>query len=231
MARINDTLAVIATSVGKAQPPTLLTIAPELRNTIYEFVFAVDAGPVKLLEASPPEKALLQVCKQTLNEAAGLYVAAFRSYWQGTTFTIHRTPEIFTSACHVNFNMQDIVQINTLLSITNGNSHGDNLEVLQRGLSRLSISARADSVCTFRHSHNMTWLFMTVDGSPVDTGNGVLVELRYQHGSSYYYPSRATEVDDFPAERQLTLQQLQVILGRKLLLKHEEAMADEESEV
>ncbi|KAK4950923.1 hypothetical protein LTR10_010916 [Elasticomyces elasticus] len=219
MARINDTLAVIATtSVGKAHPPTLLTIAPELRNSIYELVFAADVGPVKLLEASPPEKALLQVCKQTLNEAAGLYVAAFRSYWQGTTFTIHRTPEIFTSACHVNFNMQDVSHIRTLLSITYCNDIGKNFEVLQRGLSRLSTSARANSVCTFRHLHNIAWLLMTVDGNAVDTSNGESIELKYQHGSSYYTP-RSDEGQGFPAKRKLTLRQLEVALGRKLLLK------------
>ncbi|KAK4895288.1 hypothetical protein LTR27_006631 [Elasticomyces elasticus] len=101
MAQTIGTAAAKATAfVGKAQPPTLLTIAAELRNSIYELVFTADAGPVKLLEALPPEKALLQVCKQTQDEAAGLYVAAFRNYWRNTTSVMRHTAEVVsTSAC------------------------------------------------------------------------------------------------------------------------------------
>ncbi|KAK5744148.1 hypothetical protein LTR17_002178 [Elasticomyces elasticus] len=230
MAHINDTLAVIATtSVGMAQPPTLLTIAPELRNTIYELVFTADAGPVKLLEASPPEKALLQVCRQTLDEAAGLYVAAFRSYWRGTTFTIRRTDEVVTTACRVNFDMEDIKQIGSLLSTADSGMRY--FPVLQSALSRLWLSAERDSVCTFRHLENASWRLVTIDGNAVDTSNGVLVELENGHGQSYYAP-RSKAIEGFPAKRKLTLQQLQVILGRTLLLKGEETTtSDGQSEV
>ncbi|KAK5719217.1 hypothetical protein LTR15_007740 [Elasticomyces elasticus] len=219
MACINDTLAVIAiTSVGKAQPLTLLTIAPELRNTIYELVFAADAGPVKLLEASPPEKALLQVCKQTLNEAAGLYVAAFRSYWQGTTFTIHCTTGSVNIALHrVKFNMQDVKQIRTLLSTMDGSNFPVWFYNMRGHFSRLSIPAKVTSIFTFRHFRDTKWLLVMVDGVAVDTSHGGIMRLNDVYGPSYTTFSKAG--DAYPVERMLTLQQLQVTSGRKLLLK------------
>ncbi|KAK5678576.1 hypothetical protein LTS10_009020 [Elasticomyces elasticus] len=225
MAQTIGTAAAKATIfAGKAQPPTLLTIAPELRNSIYELVFAADAGPVKLLEASPPEKALLQVCRKTQDEAAGLYVAAFRSYWRNTIFTIRRGPEIVTPPYRVNFGMQDVKQVRTLLSIADGNNLEGDFPILQGHVSRLFMVARADSVCTLRHFENACWRLVTVDENAVNTSDGVLIELNDEHGPSFY-SFRSKALREFPVERQLTLRQLEVALGRKLVLKDEEATA------
>ncbi|KAK5737824.1 hypothetical protein LTR17_006472 [Elasticomyces elasticus] len=217
---IGTAAAKATTSVGKVQPPTLLTIAPELRNSIYELVFAADAGPVKLLEASPPEKALLEVCKQTQDEAAGLYVAAFRTYWRNTTFTIRRGPAIVTRPYRVNFGMQDVEQVRTLLSSTDGNNLKGDFPILQRAVAWLSMVARADSVCTFRHFKGVKWRLVTVDGNAVNTSDGVLAELNDEHGPSFY-SFRSKTIREFPAERELTLRQLEVAVGRKLVLKDE----------
>ncbi|KAK4950927.1 hypothetical protein LTR10_010920 [Elasticomyces elasticus] len=57
---------IVAAVQSNTQRPGLLTIANELRNTIYELVFASDATePVHLLTAIPPSKALVLASRQT----------------------------------------------------------------------------------------------------------------------------------------------------------------------
>ncbi|KAK5692252.1 hypothetical protein LTR17_025438 [Elasticomyces elasticus] len=86
-------MAVSTTATAETQnaPETsgLLTIAAELRNKIYELVFANDSTePVYLVTARPPSKALVLVSRQTYEEAKQMYNKAYREYWSFTTFYI-----------------------------------------------------------------------------------------------------------------------------------------------
>ncbi|KAK4950924.1 hypothetical protein LTR10_010917 [Elasticomyces elasticus] len=70
------------------QTAKLLTIAPELRNNIYELVFTPKTGPVDVRHVKPPSAALVKTCRQACKEALQLYLSSKRRYWQDTTFII-----------------------------------------------------------------------------------------------------------------------------------------------
>ncbi|KAK5737819.1 hypothetical protein LTR17_006467 [Elasticomyces elasticus] len=74
---------------NEPETPGLLTIAAELRNTIYELAFTSDGTePVHLFTANPRNKAITLVCRQTNNEAKQMYVKAYREYWAHSTFYV-----------------------------------------------------------------------------------------------------------------------------------------------
>ncbi|KAK5695894.1 hypothetical protein LTR97_008314 [Elasticomyces elasticus] len=64
--------------------PGLLTIARELRNSIYDLVFTADdvQPPINLLTATPPSGAIILVCTQTAAEAQQMFRSYSDSYWQ-----------------------------------------------------------------------------------------------------------------------------------------------------
>ena len=61
----------------------------EIRNGIYELVFQVSSDTVNLLEAHPPEKAILLTCRKIHEETKLMYRGAYRKYWTDTRFTLH----------------------------------------------------------------------------------------------------------------------------------------------
>ncbi|KAK5731713.1 hypothetical protein LTR17_011184 [Elasticomyces elasticus] len=73
--------------------PKLLTMPPEMRNRIYELVFATKPEEADLLNPMPPTKQLLLACAQIYHEARGLYNTARRSYWRETHFTVCKPSE------------------------------------------------------------------------------------------------------------------------------------------
>ncbi|KAK5719212.1 hypothetical protein LTR15_007735 [Elasticomyces elasticus] len=79
----------MAETQNASETPGLLTIAAELRNKIYELVFASDdTEVVYLLTARPPSKALVLVSRQTYEEAKQMYNKVYQEYWSLTTFYI-----------------------------------------------------------------------------------------------------------------------------------------------
>lgn len=83
----------------------LLTIAPELRNKIYELAFTGDDASGKMVdpfEASPPSKNLLLACRQTYEEARGIQRTAYRAYWSTTRFLVDNV-----IPCRENLNFTD----------------------------------------------------------------------------------------------------------------------------
>lgn len=75
---------------GTAEPCHLLSLSPELRNSIYEFAFTTNrpdvSGCVELADALGPAKDLLLTCRQIYDEAAGLQKRAHCRYWTETHF-------------------------------------------------------------------------------------------------------------------------------------------------
>lgn len=61
----------------------------ELRNGIYELAFETrrkDGNPTNLRRPKPPSKALLLSCRQVHQEARGLYLEAYKRYWEEGPF-------------------------------------------------------------------------------------------------------------------------------------------------
>lgn len=74
------------------RPCTLFSIPPELREQIYLFVFSPstdDAQPIDVLEAEPPNSAVLRACKQLNAEARHFYRVAYRDYWTSSSFILN----------------------------------------------------------------------------------------------------------------------------------------------
>lgn len=71
----------------------------EIRNMIYQLALTTDDTDneerdyIDLLDAHPPTKSLLLVCRGMNNEARGLYKAAYRAYWSKNSFIAHRALE------------------------------------------------------------------------------------------------------------------------------------------
>lgn len=73
------------------------SIPAEMRNRIYDLVFAPDDPDAegwyedpetRLEEARPPSKAMLLACRQVYNKAKYMYRAAYRLYWTSTRFYV-----------------------------------------------------------------------------------------------------------------------------------------------
>ena len=63
----------------------LLDSPPEVRNRIYDYLFAIEPT-ADLLTVTPPEKALIVTCRQIYEEAKHMYRVRFRAFWMDTTF-------------------------------------------------------------------------------------------------------------------------------------------------
>ncbi|TKA33316.1 hypothetical protein B0A50_00869 [Salinomyces thailandicus] len=75
----------------RSSPAHLLNITPELRNHIYDLVFAPDSEAnteIDLLHAHAPAKDLLLTCTQIHNEAVQLHKRAHQQYWSTSTFKL-----------------------------------------------------------------------------------------------------------------------------------------------
>ncbi|KAH9842121.1 hypothetical protein Tdes44962_MAKER07673 [Teratosphaeria destructans] len=68
----------------------LVTIAPELRNLIYDYTFTSDDDPnaTSLLDAKPPTDELTRTCCQIHDEANGIFRRAQKQYWTLSAFMI-----------------------------------------------------------------------------------------------------------------------------------------------
>lgn len=77
-------------NIYRAQPQLgcrLLSLAPELRNRIYELAFdELSDGPVDLLNTKPPSRPLLLTCRAIHAEAGPIYKHAYRQYWSTNHF-------------------------------------------------------------------------------------------------------------------------------------------------
>ena len=79
-------------NIHPAQPQTgcrLLSLAPELRNSIYELVFDESSdSPVDLRKTKPPSKALLLTCRAIHAQTTLVYRLAYRQYWSTNSFEL-----------------------------------------------------------------------------------------------------------------------------------------------
>ncbi|KAK4950922.1 hypothetical protein LTR10_010915 [Elasticomyces elasticus] len=167
-----------ATAPPTQQTPKLLTIAAELRNSIYELVFTKPPGPTDLLSATRPPDDLRLVCRQTYHEARGLWLAANRNYWPNTTFTITKKaipPHQLQTPLHLSLTPQDLSRIRTIL-FTARVVHFDNLRKL---FTRHSIASQNDHLVTFEHDVGTKgqWRLTVLNGGDFKD-SGVAVYMR-----------------------------------------------------
>jgi len=154
------------------QTSRLLTLIPELRNQIYEQAFAVPQTSVDLMKASPPSKALLLVCRQTYQEAKGLYNEAYRRYWNETDFFLGSKARAHGArmAC----TQTELSQISHL-RITSSAPVGQLDYRLGLGGELLEVLS-ARYVLTLRRAAKGKWICEKVDGvpwNPSEMVNGV----------------------------------------------------------
>ncbi|SMR55639.1 unnamed protein product [Zymoseptoria tritici ST99CH_1E4] len=79
-------------SNGDPRPSLLLELCPELRLTIWEYVYTADIdndGTVDLLTARHPTTSLLLVCKSINAEAKKIHSNLTTSYWRDTHFAVN----------------------------------------------------------------------------------------------------------------------------------------------
>ncbi|KAK3617671.1 hypothetical protein LTR56_025138 [Elasticomyces elasticus] len=95
------------------QPCRLLTVAPEIRNKIYELaLYDNNEGLVDLLSAASPSKNFLLSCHQVYEEAKGIHAEAYRRYWRETRFVLRANDG--SASWHgisVDFTEHDLAQI------------------------------------------------------------------------------------------------------------------------
>ncbi|KAK5719267.1 hypothetical protein LTR15_007790 [Elasticomyces elasticus] len=83
--------SAMETDDAAEQQCALLSLSPEMRNKIYELAFTSNAPEVDSFKPAPPTKALLLSCKKVWQEAKGLHKAAYRTYYESTTFVIEHS--------------------------------------------------------------------------------------------------------------------------------------------
>ena len=70
----------------------LFALPAELRNTIYDLVFAAKSNDprfeLKHAHTSAPEKRPLLACRRLYNEAKGIYKSSASTHWSAITFTL-----------------------------------------------------------------------------------------------------------------------------------------------
>ncbi|KAK5695899.1 hypothetical protein LTR97_008319 [Elasticomyces elasticus] len=226
MADSSDSAVSPTPDVGSAPPivqtSKLLTIAAELRNTIYELVFTKPPGPTNLLTATPPSSDILSVCKQTRREAHGLWVTANRDYWPNTTFTITKKaipPHQLQTPLHLSLTPQDLSRIRTIL-FTARVVHFDNLRKL---FTRHSIASQNDHLVTFEHDVGTKgqWRLTVLDGGDFkDSGAAV-----YMRDLPMFVDFRLIRMNSegkplgwVPHTDPVTVKNLSSLMGREVVL-------------
>ncbi|KAK5737822.1 hypothetical protein LTR17_006470 [Elasticomyces elasticus] len=166
----------------------LLSIAPELRNTIYEMVFWPTSFRERtdLLTATPPSKEIRLTCRRVNEEARGLYHTAYRSYWTETSFSISFPIERpWPSSVFANFTARDLARVRFVhftakckalaISVDSSYSH-----LLEWGCA-------PEQICDFElHEGSPTrWVLQSVDGERT-TGSSQSVVLKVSGPYSQY---------------------------------------------
>lgn len=67
--------------IPSSRPCRLLSLAPELRNEIYELAFTCNDAKIDLPTAAPPSSALLRCCRQIHCEAEQIFQDSVRQYY------------------------------------------------------------------------------------------------------------------------------------------------------
>ncbi|KAK5737825.1 hypothetical protein LTR17_006473 [Elasticomyces elasticus] len=218
-----------ATAPPIVQTSKLLTIAPELRNSIYELVFTKHPGPTDLLTATPPSSDLLSVCKQTRSEAHGLWVTANRDYWPNTTFTITTkltTIEDLYDTVRVCFTPQDLASIRTLLFTTTIHK----LKDFEDFVARAAIPYRSSDRVIFEYvaGRQARWLMLNQEGKALGTDVHVAMNMGmedWEWAPSFQLVKIAKPTKAKPASsKNVSPKELYLLLDRKLIFPLESEM-------
>ena len=91
----------------------LKRLSPELRNRIYDLVFATEET-ADLLTAKPPQGALLETCRQLYTEAHLVHKESCRKFWEETQFYVHCVEKTDAEPGYIDTTQQAIVFLETM---------------------------------------------------------------------------------------------------------------------
>ncbi|KAK5737823.1 hypothetical protein LTR17_006471 [Elasticomyces elasticus] len=198
------------------QTAKLLTIAPELRNSIYELVFTPKTGPFDIRYVEPPRAALVGTCRQARKEALQLYLCSNRRYWQETTFMIATKPSPWLLAV-MDFTLSDLQSMRNL-----------RFKITAQDLSRrfdATVSASryaANVIYTFEQHAVGQWFCCEIRGvvAPAGIGHPML----YDDGAGWVAASDAAPWVAAKASQHKVFQplgkaELSALLGREVKLR------------
>ncbi|KAK5744147.1 hypothetical protein LTR17_002177 [Elasticomyces elasticus] len=109
----------MSTALDSADKPSavqtskLLNIAAELRNNIYELVFALKTGPVDVRYVELPSAALVETCRQARKETLQMYRFSKECYLRETTFILTSRPSPGFDGI-MNFTLRDLQSMRSL---------------------------------------------------------------------------------------------------------------------
>ncbi|KAK5719215.1 hypothetical protein LTR15_007738 [Elasticomyces elasticus] len=202
----------------------LLSIAPELRNTIYEMVFwpASFRERTDLLTATPPSKEIRLTCRRVNEEARGLYYTAYRSYWTETSFSISFPVERpWTSSVFANFTARDLARVRFVhftakckaLAISVDSSYSPLLEW----------GCEPEQICDFELQEGSPnrWVLKSVDGERT-TGNSQSVVLKVSGPYSQYSVVATNELARWQTgNTTLKVLELDILISQRVHLKED----------
>ncbi|KAK5744149.1 hypothetical protein LTR17_002179 [Elasticomyces elasticus] len=201
------------------QTSKLLSVAPELRNFIYELVFTKPSGPIDLLTATRPPDDLRLVCRQTNHEARGLWLAANREYWPNITFTITKKAVAWNEQyipLRVRFTAHDLASIRTIRFTCKA------VPAIQFTPFFITqqITYKSDSVATFEHRADFAqgeWRMVCLEGNVMKSG--LTANMTVGDGSLYfgYRVVGNPETNTHMKIVEVTADELLWLVGRKVV--------------
>ncbi|KAK5744143.1 hypothetical protein LTR17_002173 [Elasticomyces elasticus] len=211
---------IVATVQSNTQRPGLLTIANELRNNIYELVFASDGTePVYLLTAKPPSKAVALVSRQTCVEAKQMYNKAYREYWSLTTFYVDfndcNSEPVTADHCTA-ADLANIRNLHLKLKITS--THLERQTQLERCVGSLASElVKGSSAVMFARQSDGRWWPST----EIDTPSAYVLcwEIRGSYRSLRYDRYDRAYYEQSEVFSPISLQELCAIGGRTFVMK------------
>ncbi|KAK3617662.1 hypothetical protein LTR56_025129 [Elasticomyces elasticus] len=163
------------------QTAKLLTIAPELRNNIYELVFTPKTGPVDIRYVRPPSAALVKTCRKAREETLQMYRSCKERYLRETTFilTSRRSPG-FDGI--MNFTLSDLQSMRSLRFKISARHLQNRFDGFLR---TADYAATATPMCTFERHAVGAWFCCEISGVAIPASVQVGYPMLFDDGAGW----------------------------------------------
>ncbi|KAK0933332.1 hypothetical protein LTR48_006044 [Friedmanniomyces endolithicus] len=150
--------------------PKIFTISLELRNSIYELVFACPDRTIYMLSAASPCRCLLYTCRQMYQEAEGIHKSAHQHFYSTSHFVLYCLPKPLDQP--VRFSREDLRHIQHLTYIFAIWEDGS-----VRPMPTLdgSPAHRPESIVGYRRRANGLWSFDSIGDMDVTCATPLIV--------------------------------------------------------